>query len=93
MPAVLTPYTQFSPLIPTAGELYASVKLDDCLWSIVDGKILEVTLQKVRWSLVLMPGTIAVQGFVSYLNPTPVLLFPGGPHAVVEGGCEGSARD
>ncbi|KAL6768084.1 NUDC1 [Auxenochlorella protothecoides x Auxenochlorella symbiontica] len=42
-----------------AGELYASVKLDDCLWSIVDGKLLEVTLQKVdrmQWWRAVVKG-------------------------------------
>lgn len=29
------------------GELYASVKPDDCYWNIADGKVLELILQKV----------------------------------------------
>ena len=29
------------------GELFASVKPDDCYWNITDGKVVELTLQKV----------------------------------------------
>lgn len=29
------------------GDLFASVKPDDCYWNITDGKVVELTLQKV----------------------------------------------
>ena len=29
------------------GELFAAVKPDDCYWNIADGKVLEITMQKV----------------------------------------------
>lgn len=30
------------------GELYDQVKPEDCFWNISDGKLVEITLQKVR---------------------------------------------
>lgn len=35
-----------SPVID--GELYDQVKPEDCFWNISDGKLVEITLQKVR---------------------------------------------
>ena len=29
------------------GELFAAIKPDDCYWNIADGKVLEITMQKV----------------------------------------------
>ena len=29
------------------GDLFAAVKPDDCYWNIADGKVLEITMQKV----------------------------------------------
>ena len=31
------------------GELHDLVNTEDCFWNISDGKLIEVTLQKVRW--------------------------------------------
>lgn len=31
------------------GELFASVKPEDCYWNISDGRVVEITLQKVNF--------------------------------------------
>jgi hypothetical protein len=35
------------------GELYASVKPEECYWNIADGRILDLTLQKVRTGMTI----------------------------------------
>ena len=35
------------------GELFESVKAEDCYWNISDGRLIEVTLQKV-WVIILL---------------------------------------
>lgn len=37
------------------GELFAHIKPDDCYWNIADGRVLEITLQKVWRSVNAQP--------------------------------------
>lgn len=48
-----------STSLPADGPLFAAVQPDDCLWNLVDGKVLELTLQKregMQWWRCVVAG-------------------------------------
>ena len=78
-----------------SGDLWASVKPDDSLWSIVDGNTLEITLQKVGtvWQEACL-GREVVPAMVQRPSARRALppLGAVGCDAVVAGGGQGRAR-
>ena len=76
-----------------SGDLWASVKPDDSLWSIVDGNTLEITLQKVGAVATRQAWGAALAAIVQRPSAHRALppLGAVGCDAVVAGGGQGRA--